>query len=262
MRIAHQGQWLKAQIALAGLSKVDYAKRVGVSRDTLMRWLREEELSARPDLLVSAIKALGWDVEAMMADTAKGRVTIPAQSATSNELVSIAFRREIWSRLGSPLFSHYHKAKSSTGDGDALQNVEPYSMMKLVAAVPTFDLAVAAGGWSDVSGQIEIYDKAQIEQGLFRVQIRGDSMQPLFPDGSLVEFRIVRRGRDGWPVGQNCYVQLASGDATFKRLDGVDEDTIRLSAINKQKYRKPLTAATSDVVSLAVAVGIFTPVGV
>jgi SOS-response transcriptional repressor LexA len=149
------------------------------------------------------------------------------------------------------------QVKARGGEFDT--NVEPYSIVRLIAPIPTFDLPIAAGAWADVSGQIEITDARQIEQGLFRVHVRGDSMQPKYPDGCIVEFRIVRRGRDGWPIGKNCYVQLASGDATFKRMEAVDEDTVTLVAINSAKYKKPLTAAVSDVVSMAVAMGTFSP---
>lgn len=271
MRTSHQGEWLKSQIALAGMSKAAFAKRVGVTRDTVMRWMREPELSARPELLVSLMKALGWDVESLMSDGTRGRLAMPGVTTQADPLVVIAFRKELWARVGSPIFAHYRVStgaarEAARGPRDVPvgvdSNVDPYSVSRLVAEVPVFDLSVAAGGWSDVSGQIEVHDDAQINQGLFRVRIRGDSMQPVFPDGSIVEFRIVRRGREGWPIGKNCYVQLARGDATFKHLDSVDEEKVRLSALNKKKYKKSLVAATSEVVSMAVAVGIFTPVGV
>ena len=144
-------------------------------------------------------------------------------------------------------------------------NVEPYSVQELRIQIPDFDLAIAAGGWVDVwdneSAGLHVCSE-QIRQGLFRVRVRGDSMQPRFPDGCTVEFRCLMR--DGLPdfealeVGRRYYVQLDDGTGTFKELASIQPEHLVLKAVNK-KYRKPLIAPIDRVQKLAVAVGVFNP---
>jgi transcriptional regulator with XRE-family HTH domain len=133
------------------------------------------------------------------------------------------------------------------------QNLEPYSELKLFE-VPLFELSVAAGNWTDVEGAGEICDPRQMEQGLFRVRLRGDSMRPTYNDGDVVEFRCLRADHDGIIVGRDYYVQRNDGMATFKRIESLDDDSIVLRALNKRKYPDPLIVPRQEAVRLALAV--------
>lgn len=140
-------------------------------------------------------------------------------------------------------------------DDDVDENVDPYSEVKLLAPIPVFDLAVAAGKWVDVSEIGEIRDPGMIAQGLFRVRVRGDSMKPAYMDGSMVEFHCLRAGGDeDVEVGRDYYVQRADGTATFKRVAAIEDGIIRLEAVNRRKYKTPLTVARTEIVRIARAV--------
>lgn len=155
---------------------------------------------------------------------------------------------------------------SATKLREVVENVEPYSEKKLVAQIPFFDLPLAAGAWVSVTDNEEggyFLTRAQQEQGLFRVRIRGDSMRPRYEDGCIVEFRLLRNP-EGAPdcgrvqVGRRYYVQLDDGTGTFKQLESCDERGLVLRALNK-KYKKPLVASFDRIQRLAIAEGTFNP---
>lgn len=131
-------------------------------------------------------------------------------------------------------------------------NVDPYSEVK-VYAVPVFDLAVAAGTWTEITDVIELFRPGQVDNGLFRIYIRGDSMHPRWPNGALVEFRCLRDGRDELEIGEDYYVQV-DGQGTFKRLEKFDEETLVFRAINRRKYPSPMPARRAEVVRMAKAI--------
>lgn len=151
-------------------------------------------------------------------------------------------------------------------NGDARQkpldtNYDPYSEKALRDdEPPMFDLPIAAGGWMTVwdnqdAGQYVTPE--QIRQDRFRVTVRGDSMKPKYPDGSVVEFRCMKNA-EGTPdferleVGKNYYVQLDDGTGTFKKLAAIEPDRLILRAINR-KYRTPLIAEIARIQKLARA---------
>lgn len=139
--------------------------------------------------------------------------------------------------------------KAPTSDS----NIEPYSEVK-VPEIPLFELAVAAGGWAEVEGIGEVCDPTKIDHGLFRVRIRGDSMEPEYHDGQVVEFKCLRFDVEGFLVGKDYYIQRSDDGATFKRLESVSEDEIMLRAINKKKYPKPMPVPRQMVSRAARAV--------
>jgi transcriptional regulator with XRE-family HTH domain len=120
--------------------------------------------------------------------------------------------------------------------------------------IPTFDLAVAAGNWVEVVQEGQVFDPCAIGHGRFRVHIDGDSMEPAYKHGILVEFRCLREGEDELEAGKDYYVQRADGTATFKRLEKISEDTLTLRALNKKKYKDPMPVARSEIVRMARAV--------
>lgn len=136
---------------------------------------------------------------------------------------------------------------------DLDQNVEPYSEVKLFD-IPLFDLSVAASGWVEASEIGGVSDPRVIEQGLFRIRIRGDSMQKTWNTGDVTEFKLVRWGVDELKIGADYYVHRNDGYATFKRLVSLDDDEYVLAAANKKKYPDKMPVARQDVVRMAKAV--------
>jgi transcriptional regulator with XRE-family HTH domain len=126
-----------------------------------------------------------------------------------------------------------------------------------VPEIPTFELAVAAGPWADVCEIAELHSPRQIADGRFRIRIKGDSMTPKFPSGTLVEFRHIPCGVE-LEIGKNYYVQVDSM-ATFKHLEKSDIETLTLRALNKRKYPEPMIVQCRDVVRMAKAIAIVVP---
>jgi SOS-response transcriptional repressor LexA len=146
------------------------------------------------------------------------------------------------------------------------ENVEPFSEHPIGVEPPFFDLPIAASGWVSVTDNQDggyHVSPAQIAQGLFRVRVRGDSMQPKFPDGCIVEFKLMRTP-EGVPdcgaviVGKRYYVQLDDGTGTFKELAEYGADGLTLRAINR-KYKKLLIAPLDRIQRLAVLKGTLIP---
>jgi SOS-response transcriptional repressor LexA len=119
--------------------------------------------------------------------------------------------------------------------------------------VPTFDLEIAAGGWVEVAESGIALDEQQIDHGLFRVRVRGDSMLPAFEQGCYVQFRCVRWGVDEIEVGKPHYVQRNDGYATLKVIELIDDEGLTLRATNQAKYPEPMRVKLDDIVRLAVA---------
>lgn len=132
-------------------------------------------------------------------------------------------------------------------------NVEPYSIRQ-VPNIPLFDLAVAAGGWVEITGEAEVCDPMQMDHGLFRIRIRGDSMDPEYKDGEVIEFRCLRPDRDGLEQGVDYYLQRSDGTATFKRLERMDEDTLWLRPLNREKYPRLIEVPRGLIVRAARAI--------
>lgn len=131
----------------------------------------------------------------------------------------------------------------------SVENVVPSSKVR-VAAIPLFDLPLAAGGWNEVPEAARLSDKGFEQRGRFRVRLSGDSMMDLFADGQIVEFEYVL----GTEFGRDYYVQLLDGGATFKRLVKIERDeTVVLAALNP-KYPKPLRVPAKLVAHYALAV--------
>lgn len=153
--------------------------------------------------------------------------------------------------------SHGKKARSPAGPAsiDLDRNVETYSEQPLMAEIPLFDLAVAAGDWTDITEIDEARLTAdQIRQALFRVRISGDSMTPKYKSGQVVEFRCIRVADDGFIEGKNYYVQRDDGTATFKHCCEVAEETVTFCALNQKKYPKAFEVPRALIVRAALAV--------
>jgi phage repressor protein C with HTH and peptisase S24 domain len=136
------------------------------------------------------------------------------------------------------------------------QNIELGSKRVLDAEIPMFDMSVACGHWVQIEELAEVCDPRQIDQGLFRIRLSGDSMKPKYNSGDVVEFKCLRYGRDELEIGKDYYVQLEDGLATFKRLENLDDQSITLRAINKRKYPDIMPVHRAVIVRMALALWI------
>jgi len=152
-------------------------------------------------------------------------------------------------------------AREGTEDVFDDRSIEPYSEVGMHGEPPTFDLSVAAGPWADVAGVEQVYDPVQIERGLFRVRISGDSMKPAYLSGEIVEFRVLRDGVDKLVEGRDYYVQREERRANFKRLHRYDDEAMELEAVNKRVLRGAMRVGRDDVVRMAEAVAVVRLVG-
>lgn len=241
-----EGRWLRSAIAEAGYSVAGFARKAGVSRESLNKWFAQPILQIRPDTLLKVLRGLGYtnlhylDEEVSLIENApyitKGTRPILQLEMTRKIMNSVRWRQEK-QRPPEPID----------------QNVE---VMGYVPEIPLFNLAVAAGGWVEVAELAEVRDPQMIDHGRFRVRIKGDSMQPRYQDGSIVEFVTVRFGRDDLNVGKNYYVQRCDGTATFKRLARCEEEQIVLVAINRKHYPKEMPLPWQEISRMARAVAI------
>ncbi len=82
-------------------------------------------------------------------------------------------------------------------------------------------------------------------------------MEKVWPDGSLVEFRLLKwdgllEEGDRLETGQDYYVQKIS-EATFKRLEVIRDDELVFRAVNKKKYPVPMVVQREEIVRMARA---------
>lgn len=145
------------------------------------------------------------------------------------------------------------------------QNVSPVSDSTMYDEIPTFALAIHASQWAVVEDNVQSGERvtdSQFRRGIFRVRVHGDCMEPKYPDGCTVEFKLLRN-REGEPdlvamsPGKNYYVQVGA-ESTFKTFVRAEGGDLVLRPLNK-RYRATLRAPMCDVTQLAVAVGKFEP---
>jgi transcriptional regulator with XRE-family HTH domain len=150
------------------------------------------------------------------------------------------------------LIGYNGHSKSDGAESLERSNIELGSEVA-VPEIPLFDLPLAAGDWMEITDLCEV-NETQMSHGLFRVRLQGDSMKPVYPDRTVVEFRCLRSHLDEAQIGKDYYVQRSDGYATFKRLEKIDEHTLVFAAINKRKYPKRLVVARQEISRLAVKV--------
>jgi len=122
--------------------------------------------------------------------------------------------------------------------------------------IPTYDLSASASHWvelADAEDQSREVDPRVIDQGLFRIFIHKDCMEPRWHDGDCIEFRVWREGKEPPPIGKDVVVTNSDGMTTFKRLVSMDEDEIVLKPLNAKKYPKEIRLARQMMTRMAVA---------
>lgn len=248
----HEGMWLKTQVASTGMTQVKFAVHAKVSRQSLQTWFKQERLDIRGDMLGRLVTGLGYASidffqQRLAADRKLGTAGFIQQQKRWNEQITAARRLGPRASIADQIAAGLPVGESDDFDN----NIEPYSEI-LLPEIPLFDLSVAAGAWTDVSEVAEVSDERAKAMGVFRIRVRGDSMQSAYEDGCVVEFRVIRQGRDIIEVGKDYYVQKLD-QATFKRVVAVRGDEVILQAVNRRKYPKEMTVYMDDIVRAARA---------
>jgi hypothetical protein len=208
-------KWFKRQIGKRGELISQFVIRSGIPRPTINEWLRFQAPNIRPDKIKQLAAAFAMEYEEVE------RVLAEAKSASLSMEAEVA--QGAWNLPRSPV-------------------------------VPRFDRNLAAGFWTEAIGVNES-ETSQLEAslGLFQVRISGDSMEPEYPEGCVVEFRVVRVADDGIEIGKNFYIHRDDDMATFKHVTSADEETVTLSAINIEKYPRSMIVERSRIVRAARA---------
>lgn len=256
---------IRSLISSTGLSISAFARRSGISRQNMYNLLDVAGLGRAADSTVFRFaKAAGIDVTGLTAGQVRDKIigrsvgsigktqgtSVNVHSSQTSQRIThkeVVLRKDV--RGGRIAGVPVDVFDSSGWDS----NVEAYSEQP-VTAVPVFDLSVAAGPWTEISEVAELRDAKQIDSGYFRIRIRGDSMAPGYADGSMVEFRCLRPGRDTLGNGKDYYVQRSDGVGTFKRLVAISDDMLTFRAINRRKYPDDIPVDRADIVRMAVAI--------
>lgn len=223
---------------MAGVSNRQFSMRVGVDESTLYAWFKDETPTFRRFLVPKIAAALGVEPSAV------------------TEKMKAAGVQPMWKIGQKPgvSFKPKRRALKPVEETALDQNIEVGSYRPIVE-IPLFNLSVAAGEWADVSELEDVHLTAeQIQQGLFRVRISGDSMKPKYKTGDVVEFLCLRVSYDGFEPGLDYYVQRSDGMATFKRCEAIDEEIITMRALNRKKYPGKFTVERGLIVRAARAV--------
>jgi phage repressor protein C with HTH and peptisase S24 domain len=272
-REAHQGRWLKTKIERSGISKSEFARRIGVTREQLQRWFTLHPIRMRRDFMWLVLDQLklsetadklghvrpGSTAEVMPHDGWQQFVEDSSVQMVFDQMMRIDAGERVRRPLSDEAAAILDKTRREMQESGELEepldgNVEPYSETKIPFEIPLFELSVAAGDWSDVVQVGEITDPAQIDIGVFRIRLSGDSMKPKYKSGDVVEFRTLREGRDRMRLGRDYYVQKGDGTATFKQLWKVAEGKLGFCARNKKRCPKPFYVERADIVRMAEAV--------
>jgi SOS-response transcriptional repressor LexA len=191
--------WLRRQIGKRGMLIKQFSEHSGIPLQTINQWMKPQVPNPLPKNIKLLAGALGMEYEQV-----------------------------------EKVLSECRASSGATGD--------PGEMMggwktPKIPPVPIFERNLAAGFWTEAVGVSESeVSLLQAEISLFQVRISGDSMEPDYPDGSLVEFRVIRVADDGIEPGGNFYIHRDDDMATFKRVESMTEDAILLRALNVGKY--------------------------
>lgn len=200
-----------------------------------------------------ARKSSGW-TQKQLADRAGYDVSVISRIERDDDTVAPRTVATVCAAVSVPFDLAAAIREREAWDGVA---TEPVTLVE----PPTYDQAIAAADWVYVDAEGEEGIEV-IRQGLFRVRISGRCMEPKFPDGSIVEFRVVRlNGMPQIEAGAAYYVQRSDGAATFKLAYPLTGgEGIELRPINRKVCRHPLRVEWQEISRLARAVAIHVPV--
>lgn len=283
----HFGRWLAKAISQIGKSRRQFAAMIPASRQSVAGWIR----SASPDIQDHKRVQLG-----VALSIAKERIDWlldHSRRGTDDEAVrkAIVEADAIMGEITKSQVEHYKKGSRDMFDGMSKLLLEQERVLKesqentlknrdlamgklelpetwdnniiiptlkVLKPIPTWNLAIAAGGWIDVpiGGQLDYDDPKQraiVEQGLFRICIDGDSMTKDWMPGDCVEFEMFRPDRDVLTIGEDYAIVRSDHMGTFKRLAGMDDDKLVFVAANRRKYPSPMIVARQEIARLAIA---------
>lgn len=253
----HFGAWLKGKIADSKMPFGVFARKIDVNERTLYRWFKQAYPDIRDSNLAAIAQSLGYKrshVESILIEAMRDDPVVRERWKKQAEMLEGANTFEQQAAAIEQMKKQGLWDKSEEEDFKMLHNV---ACEGFVDPVPTFDAAVAAGPWTEVGEVAELHDSRLIENGVFRIKIKGDSMEPNYHEGNLIEFKIMR---DGGPisegdvllVGKDYYVQVGD-EATFKRLSKIDDEELVFQAINRKKYPKPIMVRRAQILRMAKA---------
>lgn len=100
-RIPGWGDWLKAQLASAGMNQSELARDVGVSKSTVWRWVRDDQPKAQYVERIADVLVLDFDLVAEKAGVRPAMYETPP-SEREARVMELA-RRIDWDRDEIPL---------------------------------------------------------------------------------------------------------------------------------------------------------------
>jgi hypothetical protein len=78
-------------------------------------------------------------------------------------------------------------------------------------------------------------------------------MRPTYKDGDVVEFRLLRDGRDKLEEGK-CYYVQRDDRATFKMLVEIGEEELIFAPMNTKKFKEVFPVERREISRMALAV--------
>jgi hypothetical protein len=211
-----------------------FAAQIGIKLPTYLRLVRDPKASSvsTREMVARALKFIEW------ADLMKAY----AADDVTWGLLSVA---------GMPL--RMPPVPDTMPDG-----IDP----RPITLNPIWEINVAAANWSVVPiAELNPDDprhRAILEDGRFELNIVGDCMEPAYPSGSVVRFRLMRSHLEAMPVSEAYVLCRDDGTATFKVLVETVGDEYVLAALNQKKYPKMLRVRCDEIVRIAKAVGVVT----
>jgi SOS-response transcriptional repressor LexA len=248
----HFGAWLKSRIRESKTPILQFARKIDVDGATLHRWFKQPVPTMRDYNLVAVAQALGFAPEHVRSILLEAMRDDPKMQA---RWIAQAKELEGANTFDEQLCAIEKMKKKGLWEEEdeavTQANIDRRTEVK-ITEVPTFDLAVAAGPWTEVAQVGELHDPALIDAGRFRIKIRGDSMEPKFKSGETLEFLCLREGETPMETGKEYYVQVGD-EATFKRLAKITEEELIFKAINSQKYPQAMRVRRAQILRMAKA---------
>jgi transcriptional regulator with XRE-family HTH domain len=258
----HEGNWLRDLVGETGLSQKEFASRHDLKVGTLSQWFIQSEVRFARDKKTKLARALGMSPSEF--DAFRMRARVKALKAASPELVARWAEDARRAKAVEPAsVADMVEAGLPVGESDEklkLPSGIETGSIRQYHEIPTFDVSLSAGARTDGGDAMDACGPESIDQGLFRARVAGDSMEPKYQSGCIVEFECLRVPRDDMQIGKDYYVQWSDGTATFKRLEGEDEKGPIFRAINVTRYKAAIHVAWDEVARTSVARCIIIPV--
>lgn len=209
----HFGNWLAEQIAKAGLSHAEFARRGDIPLPTLRSWLRTARSQIRGGNLQKLSRVLD----------------------KSPDELRTKLRQAYYERGDQSMFVPIRNRP-----GERLI-IRPVPILNTISAAKL----VEKSSYDYPPGFADRYVPAPTDDpDAFALVVDGDCMAPDYQNGEIVIFSPLEVERYGVVAGKDYAIQLdGEGDeqSTFKRvlLDPADEDVLVLQCVNPAFTRRP-----------------------